>query len=147
MTQQAQARPCKRCKTIKPLTSFYPNPKGAGFRQPCKTCWSEIRRERYRTTDEADRGRARNLARYGLSPDQYDEMVAEQGGVCAVCGQPQRTRNTDRLSVDHDHATGRVRQLLCNPCNLAIGYIETHDLPLDGLAAYLNRHRRDGAVA
>lgn len=60
----------------------------------------------------------RNLKRFGLTPEQYDAMLAEQGGVCAICQRPDADR---RLAVDHDHATGRVRGLLCKSCNKALG--------------------------
>lgn len=57
---------------------------------------------------------------YGITPAQYEDMSKEQGGVCLVC----RGVNEDgeRLHVDHDHETGKVRGLLCNRCNVALGY-------------------------
>jgi len=73
---------------------------------------------RYRAKHQAAsnaRTRAGHLRRkYGITPAQYDEMFARQGGVCAVCGRPPMTR---RLAVDHDHVTKRVRGLLCFHCN------------------------------
>ncbi len=71
-------------------------------------------------------------------------MFAEQGGVCAVCGQPERRRNSKggirRLSVDHDHATGEVRALLCHDCNTALGLLlDSPDL-MRLAAAYVERH-------
>lgn len=44
----------------------------------------------------------------------YDRLIAAQGGVCAICGAPPKTR---RLHIDHDHRTDRVRGLLCQRCN------------------------------
>jgi hypothetical protein len=52
--------------------------------------------------------------KYGLSLEQYEEMLRLQGGTCALCGRPPKTY---RLNVDHDHITGRVRGLLCYRCN------------------------------
>lgn len=52
--------------------------------------------------------------KYGLTEAQYAKMLVLQGGVCAVCGRPPKTR---RLHVDHDHKTGRVRCLACHKCN------------------------------
>lgn len=66
--------------------------------------------------------RARLLAKYGITPAQYDKMLARQGGTCALCGRPPKTR---RLSVDHDHTCrkkpsrlhGRIRGGICQRCN------------------------------
>ena len=59
--------------------------------------------------------RAINLRhRYGITEDQYAAMLTKQKGVCLICGRPPLNR---RLSVDHDHRTGRVRGLLCYTCN------------------------------
>lgn len=74
------------------------------------------RSERY------ERGRAEHLRRtYGITLEQYDEMVAEQNGVCAICHEVCNTGK--RLAVDHNHDTGEVRGLLCSRCNLGIGYL------------------------
>lgn len=55
--------------------------------------------------------RARGL---GVSDERYEELLAAQGGHCALCPSTPKTR---RLNVDHDHATGAVRGLLCHRCN------------------------------
>lgn len=51
---------------------------------------------------------------YGITADEYDRILVGQKGVCFICQRPPKTI---RLSVDHDHATGWVRGLLCNRCN------------------------------
>lgn len=57
-------------------------------------------------------------------------MLAEQGYVCAICHQPERAKHPEdadevtRLAVDHDHATGEVRGLLCRGCNTALAWFE-----------------------
>jgi hypothetical protein len=53
----------------------------------------------------------------GVSNDEYARLLAAQGGHCALCPNTPKTR---RLHVDHDHATGRVRGLLCYRCNRAL---------------------------
>jgi hypothetical protein len=57
---------------------------------------------------------------YGIQPDDYDKMYAAQAGKCAICRRA--TGLTRRLSVDHDHATGKVRGLLCRVCNDMLGH-------------------------
>lgn len=49
-----------------------------------------------------------------ITDAEYDQRLAEQGGGCAICGTPPKTR---RLAVDHDHKTGAIRGLLCHRCN------------------------------
>jgi hypothetical protein len=87
--------------------------------------------------------RAYKLKRlYGLSLAEYERMLAEQGGVCAICGldDTARTRNgTPRLRVDHNHLTGRIRGLLCHLCNTRVGTIESHEW-LAKANAYLKRY-------
>lgn len=68
---------------------------------------------------------SRNLLRnYGITLDQYDEMFEKQEGVCKICKKPETSTikgAVKRLAVDHCHSTGRIRGLLCNNCNTAIG--------------------------
>jgi hypothetical protein len=69
--------------------------------------------------------RARTLqTNYGITVEQYDAMLGAQGGTCAICGGTNPNRP---LAVDHDHVSGLVRGLLCNGCNILIGYIEKLD--------------------
>ena len=66
---------------------------------------------------------------YGISAAELDALLAAQGGVCAICQKPSRGRPNGKsrpdhvpsLHVDHCHSTGRVRGLLCSPCNTMIG--------------------------
>lgn len=62
--------------------------------------------------------------KYGISIEHYDQMLSAQNGVCAICERAEGNEIRGRvlaLAVDHDHATGRVRGLLCSACNTAIG--------------------------
>ena len=58
---------------------------------------------------------------YGLAPGEYGELYLHQKGVCAIC--TRATGATRNLSVDHDHRSGRVRGLLCRPCNDLLGHL------------------------
>lgn len=75
-------------------------------------------------------------ARYGLTVQEYEAMLLEQNGVCAICGNPP-TRGL--LHIDHDHAGGGVRELLCHGCNHGLGYIEDAAW-MERAATYLKRH-------
>lgn len=71
-----------------------------------------------------------------LTQPQFDAMVRKQKGLCAICRKPPTKR---RLSVDHCHKTGRVRGLLCNHCNLGIGYFRDCPKNARSAARYLRR--------
>jgi len=64
------------------------------------------------------------LKPFGLTPEIYEEMLREQGGVCGLCLKPPAAKR--RLAVDHCHQTNRVRGLLCHNCNLRLGQIERY---------------------
>lgn len=68
-----------------------------------------------------------------LTADEYDALSERQGGRCAICGDVPK----GRLVVDHDHETGKVRGLLCNFCNAALGFFRDDPHRLIAAANYL----------
>src|ERR1035437_6171270 len=77
----------------------------------------------YADNKELDKYRTRRayLKRmFNITLEQYENMVKSQGDCCAICGK-HRTKNGKRLAVDHCHATGNVRALLCSLCNKSLG--------------------------
>src|SRR5262245_31068034 len=76
---------------------------------------------------------------FGISPAEYDALLAKQNGACAIC----RRRSKRRLCVDHCHVTGRIRGLLCYFCNLALGYLRDDQASLVAALAYLGALPRD----
>jgi len=90
--------------------------------------------------DRAVRRRAELKANYGITPEDYERMLAEQGGRCAVCRAPAEraaTREGGYLCVDHDHVTGAVRGLLCGHCNAVLGYGQDSPTVLRSAIHYL----------
>jgi|SRR5215469_13527422 len=84
------------------------------------------------------------LARYGLTPGDYERMLADQEGRCAICGDPpdpNGIRAASKLHADHDHTTGLVRELLCVRCNSGVGLFRDDPALLRVAAAYIERHR------
>jgi len=65
---------------------------------------------------------------YGITAEQYYELLEKQNGLCGICGEKftdSKTKNADtKLCIDHCHSTGRVRGLLCRKCNLALQVVE-----------------------
>jgi hypothetical protein len=74
------------------------------------------------------------LKTYDMCSDKYQTMYEEQDGLCAICGEP-----LDKPKVDHNHATGEVRQLLCGNCNSGIGMFKESQTRLRKAIAYLVR--------
>jgi hypothetical protein len=89
--------------------------------------------------------RKKQLERYGVTVEQHDAMLEEQRGLCALCGNPPKPggiRAASRLHLDHDHETGKPRQLLCNTCNQGLGYLKDDPALLRAAADYIERHRQ-----
>ncbi len=85
----------------------------------------------------------------GIDAHRYQEMLREQNGVCAICQQPERapdkaTGKTKDLAIDHDHATGAVRALLCSSCNRALGLFNDDEALLAKAQEYVLYHGGSG---
>ena len=84
--------------------------------------------------------------RHGMSVETYNDLFEQQNGVCAICGQPETAKSTSkrggikRLGVDHNHATGGNRGLLCVKCNSGMGKLNDSISLLRAAIAYLEKH-------
>ena len=141
---------CSACKQWLPLVDFGSDKsRKDGLSTLCRPC----AKTRYKAWVEANRehhlARARERAqkvplsrrqdhhrkhRYGMEAGQYDRMLAAQGGRCGVCG----TEPKKPLVVDHDHATGNVRGLLCYTCNRGLHMLDAPGM-LEAALRYLGR--------
>jgi hypothetical protein len=131
---------CTKCSRRKSLDEFSKDcTKQDGLTSACKKCHADYIKNRILTKTQKDARqiyhRRHALKQYGLTIEQYDAMYAEQGGVCAICEEPQFERF--RLAVDHDHTTGQVRKLLCNRCNQVLGAVNDNVQLLIRLQEYL----------
>lgn len=82
------------------------------------------------------------LKNYGLTVERYNAMYTEQDGLCLICkGKEILTfkGKIKRMAVDHNHKTGKVRGLLCNDCNLMLGYAKDDISLLISAIEYLNK--------
>lgn len=83
--------------------------------------------------------RSYHLAKtYGLTAEQFEALQVAQGRKCAICGTDEPGGNGDCFRVDHDHATGEVRGLLCHACNLMLGYAKDNVAVLAAAIRYLS---------
>lgn len=141
---------CNKCEETKPLSEFFKdkNNKTDGHYSICKLCkeaatylWRDKNREKYnadhRTYNKANYHKMR-LQRYKLTPEDHARMMSEQKGVCAICGCLPKGKRP--LCVDHCHAKGHVRGLLCYGCNRALHVLESVEL-LEKAKAYLKKHK------
>lgn len=93
------------------------------------------------TPEFAARRKSRRLAtRYNISENEFLDMLIEQGGKCAICQSPYEGRENKRLHVDHNHATGKVRGLLCGFCNRALGWAKDDAKRLEAMLSYIRMH-------
>ncbi len=88
-----------------------------------------------------DRYAAQIKCAYGITLDQYMEMYDTQNGRCAICGTNQQG-NGERLHVDHNHSTGKVRALLCKHCNHGLGMFRDSAMWCANAAVYLLLHNQ-----
>jgi hypothetical protein len=109
--------------------------------------WYEDNREKviertkeYGRRNREKRKRAQLKHVYGITLEQYDEMRLSQNNTCAICGKEEQLKY---LAVDHDHVTGKVRALLCQKCNRAIGELQDDPELVRKAADYLERHRNN----
>ena len=129
-------RVCYTCKVEKKHSEFHANknnPHGIGY--SCKEC----ARKKNKTYYDPVRMRSQALKRlYGITLDDYDRMLKIQNNRCAICnGTETIKQNHNNLSVDHCHATGKVRGLLCSSCNSGIGRLKDDVELLEKAIAYL----------
>ena len=122
---------CYKCKENKPEDLFYKNKsKKDGLCSLCKTC-----HQIYDKTRDKKR-------RYGITVKQYNKMFEKQNGVCAICHKCETRKHQSgtlrRLSIDHDHKTGKVRGLLCDKCNRLLGMANDNRVILANALYYLD---------
>lgn len=140
---------CTRCGEVKSLDGFYAN------RGKCKECMKVLRRDRrvqypdlHRQRDRdyyarnKDKVRAYQIEKmYGVSIEQFNQMVVDQGGRCALCGRVPLSPHTSVLHMDHDHVTGAIRLPLCSSCNNGLGRFRDDPNLLRAAAAYIEAFR------
>ena len=101
--------------------------KKIGFRSQCKDCRSIISKnwKDKKLLENANYNASRRMVqRYGITIDEYDEMLKLQNGKCAICGTNKLAKGKSRFAIDHCHYTGKVRGLLCTNCNSGIGKLK-----------------------
>ena len=133
-------RTCMTCGEKKLATEFYMRDKKTGRRHSaCKECDKARVKARHQANPE--RTRNNDLKRnYGITLQEHQQMFKDQQGVCAIC-KGEGDGKWRKLCVDHDHETGKVRQLLCRNCNMILGQAGDNTNLLEEMIKYLQKHQ------
>lgn len=136
---------CTKCKTEQPFSEFSKKKKYKdGLSSWCKECHREYDRNWNKNQEpvkKTERGRRNKLKQsYGITVEQYTEMLIKQNHKCGVCQKDETEVHKKRLFVDHCHTTGNVRGLLCHNCNTAIGLLKDSVQTALQAATYLSRY-------
>lgn len=142
---------CPGCKQIVDLSEFSTMKVRNGVASHCRSCTSEWGKK-YGQTPEGKATRKKAYQRdkqkqldqklrreFGVTLEWYNNTLDKQNKCCIICGRTPE-QNGKRLAVDHNHTTSQVRDLLCNNCNVCIGFIEKNKIDTNKLEWYLKRH-------
>lgn len=152
-----ETKACSRCGVTKPMDEFYNDSRSPNRKQPrCKECQKELSRSWWKRNGKesyqnhkkqqrawrkanqsryAARERAYHLRRkYNMTEADFQALVLKQEQKCACCG------TVSELVIDHCHARGVVRELLCQPCNKGLGCFFDDPAKLRLAAEYLEKH-------
>jgi len=115
---------CPKCG----LAERHVGPTGKKFGY-CQKCHNELSLKRHREHPEEHRN-MHLKSKYGLSPEEFADILVFQNGRCAICKTAEPRDNRNRWCVDHNHQTKEVRGILCDPCNVILGYHERLGIPV-----------------
>jgi hypothetical protein len=131
---------CQMCKKTLSLDNFFKSKQTKdGFGSYCKECKIINNRENWNKNKHKhieQRANSHLINTYGITLNQYQNILDRQNGVCAIC---QQKSEKIKLAVDHDHNTGKIRGLLCRDCNQAIGLLKDNVVLLEKAKEYLQK--------
>jgi hypothetical protein len=129
---------CKVCGVEKNISDFYTG------RKDCKDCKNAAARQwRKDNPENVERHLVRmrertKERRYGITQEQFNQMILDQNSKCKICSND--FKNSKDTHIDHCHNTNKVRGLLCNNCNLALGQFNDNTDNMDNAIRYLQNY-------
>jgi hypothetical protein len=119
---------CRHCQEMKEFTEFYNSHNGKyGLTSWCKQC-----------SKDANTRDSKYMSRYGITVEDYNKLLADQGWCCAICKISWLDdESVKHWPVDHSHITGKVRGIICDLCNRGLGYFKEDAEILRSAATYL----------
>lgn len=132
---------CSKCGTEKERTEYYPHSKTKDkLRADCKKCTYKAVRIRVEQNPEKYKPPKRNswlMRKYGLSNEDYEKMLYLHASSCGICGSKDPKGKRKYFCIDHNHETGKIRGLLCQHCNTALGCFQDKQDVLQKAINYL----------
>lgn len=145
------SRRCPCCGQVKSTTEFTRRKLSSGrwgFQAYCRKCDNERAREYRRNNLEKRKivERKADIKKYGLTLEDLEKMLQDQDNKCAICGKEvflhgSSVDKNNIAHVDHNHATGEVRGLLCDKCNRGLGYFMDNTDYLLSAISYLKKNK------
>ena len=135
---------CTKCGNTKSKSEFYLHKHTKDkLASLCKQCYKENEINWRLNNPEAykESCRRRNLKKkFGITLEEYEKLYKQQNGKCACCLKDKSNSGIDGLVVDHCHASGKVRELLCSCCNTALGLLKEDESIIKNLLQYVRKH-------
>lgn len=136
MARKPVFKKCPRCKLEKESSAFQRSSQNVdGLSTYCKLCRSEQKKKQYK---------CRLAGKYGITIQDYNKMLIEQNGRCAICSSEDPKGRGSNFHIDHNHATHKVRALLCANCNTGIGLFLEDVGIMRRAISYLEKHQQLG---
>lgn len=151
---------CKYGHPFVEANIYYWKREDGRLKRCCRTCrklrrqdptiigqWKEWRSSYIKTDDYRKKISARHFKKkYGLTLEDVGQLYKKQRGRCAICRSSLKLIIPDRrglpgFCIDHDHDTGKVRGILCNPCNWGLGQFKDDPFILGSAFRYLKKHK------
>ena len=136
---------CSTCGEVKPISSDFYTTQYKGRNHPtvssmCRGCHNAKHRKKYATESVEERKKRQEAnvrnhltRKYGLTTEEFSAMMLKQNNKCKIC-----EREMNLPQIDHNHTTGKIRGLLCNPCNMAIGLLKEDIKVFYNAISYIN---------
>ena len=135
---------CSKCLQTKDISLFRtyrkrdrPSVYTIALCKPCDNKRAQKVRDKNPDKEKVRRRRKKIREKYGLSWETYQKMILEQNNLCKICGKEEQSQV---LSVDHCHGTGKIRGLLCNGCNIGLGGFRDSVTSLEQAIKYLKEN-------
>ena len=139
---------CTRCKKKQPVEDFYKATKSQdGYFSTCKSCKRAYKAQFYSDETKKDglkktRAEYKRKTRYNFSLAESEALLKSQGYCCAICSiHFDNKSHKTKPFIDHCHATGKVRGLLCNNCNFSLGGFKDNEDNLLAAIQYLRKNK------